>query len=155
MAKSPERVGTMIRNQSGFSLTEAAIASVILMVIAYSIITTSTFLIRAEQITTDRTGENKVLQSIIEGIKADPALYQKNFNTTTPLATLLDESTLPLGYGPGYLGPRGGCGDICFVYFGYVLRPILSNPGLFEVSVRMFNVKTNETEDVFFIVASN
>jgi prepilin-type N-terminal cleavage/methylation domain-containing protein len=131
----------MIGNRNGFTIMEVLAAIALMGVVTYGIVTGTAALFKAESQTGSLSDESKMIQSVIENITSDPALYQKNFaaEAATSLDALLAPKTLPLAFGPNYFGPREGCDrpNKCIGYIGYVLRPANGARGLFEATLRV------------------
>lgn len=129
----------MRKRQAGFTVTEVLTGIALMGVITYGIVAGTTMLFRTEAATGAKSDENKLVQAIIENISADPAAFQKNYQSTAvyPTETILAYEQLPLAFGMNYFGPREACTNDCLGFIGYVIRPVegIEMGGLFEVTL--------------------
>jgi hypothetical protein len=152
------------KNNAGFTILENLIALTMLAIIFYSMTMAFTQIFNLETRTTGVVNEQQMVAMIIETIKAEPSVFQKNFNSTlkqNPMEILTD-ANLPLGFEKDYFGPKEGCPIKCEGFLGYTIQPFDNYQSLFEGTIRVtFVNKTDPTTDNVgdhiyrFIVHSN
>lgn len=145
----------MIKNNQGFTIVEVLISVMVLAISIYAISGISNILSRLEGQTNQvQTSTHRITQAIA-AIRSSPHSLQKNFDLTTSANQELLVEKLPIGYTETYWGDRSGCEPSCAGYLGFVVKPLLTNKGLFEVTIRDYNKAKDESTDLVLLLHSN
>lgn len=147
-----------LNNTRGSSIIENIVALGMLALVFFSVISAFKDIFFIESRTTQVVTEQQVLAMLIESVKADPAAFEKNFNTTSTDLDILTPESLPLGYKKDYFGKKSGCSagtGVCDKLIGYTLRPISNFQGLFRGMIRLHDVAEQSDKYVYFLVNSN
>ncbi len=148
----------LIANNHGQTIIENVLAMGLLVVVFYMIVDGSLQLFKTESKTGQVSAEYQMVSQLIETIKGEPAVYQKNF---VPNAGGINSylATFPYGYAGNVLytgnppncdssaplanGSIGGGGVIntfCDALMTYTIQPSLNYSGLFKGSIRVKHI---------------
>lgn len=173
----------ILKNNHGQTFIENVLAMLLLVSVFYMIVSGSVQLFKADGNTGKSTSEYQVVSQIIETIKGEPAVYQKNFNVNSGTSqTYL--SSFPYGYGGSilYTGSNGNVPQCdpqnpsatvqmvgstlpttsyCDGFITYTIQPTTSLSGMFTGTIRVVHVKKDPREPdpqdnyYYFLVNTN
>lgn len=153
-----------LKNANGFTIIENLVALALLGIIFFSMTLAFTNIFNIEARTTNVVNEQQMVAMIIETVKAEPSVFQKNFSSTSTKNALdiLTVDSLPLGFERDYFGPRAGCPSKCEGYVGFTIQPFEGFQSLFEGTILVHYLSKdprfpeNVTNNVYrFLVNSN
>ncbi len=172
-----------IRNNHGQTIIESLLAMVLLVAVFYMIVDGSLQLFKTDSNTVRATSEYQVVSQIIETIKGEPAVYQKNFtiNAGTSQSFL---SSFSYGYAGAvmYVGSNGNppkcdpnnptltatpngsnlpTDSYCDGLISYTILPSTNVSGMFEGTIRVAHIQKDlsatatELQDNFYYFLIN
>jgi hypothetical protein len=159
----------LIKNNHGQTIIENLLAMALLVMVFYMIVDGSIQLFKTDSKTTRSTSEYQVVSQLIETIKGEPAVYQKNFNLNAKNSQSFLAS-FPYGYSGTilYMGSGGKppkcdpndpsatvaassgsdlpAGTACDGFITYTILPAQSLSGMFEGTIRVAHNKKDPKE---------
>lgn len=158
----------LIKNNHGQTVIENLLAMALLVIVFYMIVDGSIQLFKTDSKTSRSTSEYQVVSQLIETIKGEPAVYQKNFNVNAGNSQSFLAS-FPYGYaGPIlYVGSNGNppkcdpndpsatvtvtgtdvpTGTFCDGFITYTILPAQTLSGMFEGTIRVVHNKKDPKE---------
>lgn len=173
----------LIRNNHGQTIIENLLAMALLISVFYMIVDGSIQLFKTDSKTVRSTSEYQVVSQIIETIKGEPAVYQKNFNINAGNSQSF-LANFPYGYTGAvmYMGSNGNppkCDPIdpaltatpngtdipqdsfCDGLITYTILPSATLSGMFEGTIRVVHLKKDPKEQdlpdnfYYFLINTN
>ena len=150
-----------IRNNRGQTMIENLLAMALLVMVFYMIVDGSIQLFRTDSDTGRVSSEYQMVSQVIETIKGEPAVYQKNFDSATSnTGKYLTSFTYGFNGNVLYMGsppkcdpnnpgqsatPTSGSSEVpkdtfCDGLISYVIQPSQFYSGLFQGTIRVVHV---------------
>lgn len=138
----------MMLNNKGMTIIESVVAAGLLVVVTFGIASGISQLFKIENQTTSTVNEQQIVAMVVEGIRSDSAMFQKNMNNLNP-DDVMTIDKLPLGFVGNSLIKRDECPPTgCSAYVGFMIQPKNGYPGIFQGTVRIIVPATDKSKEI-------
>lgn len=145
------------QNNKGQSIVEVLVGLGLISIIGFAF---SGGMVQLRNTTKDSvvlSATDRQVSDIAENIKSGVENYQVNYNYGVTAGSLLDLSSLPMAWDNGIVAARTDCPK-CAGTYGYVIQPVDSYRGLYQVTLRMTHkawaAKGEQYRDYVFVVSA-
>lgn len=144
-------------NNRGQTLAEALVGLALLSIV-FAIFTRAHESLNKMVTSTYTSSEtDRLVNEVAENIRTGFENYQINFGSDDQVQQSLNVNSLPMAWGVGTITTASKCAD-CPGRYGYVIQPISSSPGLFQVTLRLTHKswieKGEQSRDYVFVVSA-